>query len=258
MYRSKEERDISKQGGVSKNSNWFCKLGYKAALALPASQDDKLVQMVKSKLKQGGFKDIMVYSNGGKVTSSNVVKSNPFSRSECERKECMMCSVEPSKGRCTRAGSCYTITCNRLPCKGLVEGEVDRLEDLEVPMARYAGESSRTLYTRGAKHLALYTGSNAQKSTSFMWRHCQVAHGGIMGTEDGLGDFRMDQVSSHRDPLSRVLREALEIQELENNEIGWKTVNQDGRKIHCLNSKQEYFQNVIPRTVQIRGNLQEF
>ena len=79
-----------------------------------------------------------------------------------------------------------------------------------------------------------------------------------MGTEDGLGDFRMDQVSSHRDPLSRVLREALEIQELENNEIGWKSVNQHGRLIHCLNSKQEYFQTVIPRTVQIRGNLQEF
>ena len=78
-----------------------------------------------------------------------------------------------------------------------------------------------------------------------------------MGTMDGMGDFKMDLVSLHRDPLSRVLREALEIQELENNELGWRSVEQDGRKMHCLNSKQEYFQNVIPRTIQIRGNLQE-
>ena len=130
--------------------------------------------------------------------------------------------------------------------------------DLEVPIARYAGESSRTPYTRGAQHLTLYTGSVAQKSTSFMWRHCQAAHGGIMGNMDGLGDFRMNLVSSHRDPLSRVLRESLDIQELENNELGWRSLNQDGRQIHCLNSKQEYFENVIPRTIQIRGNLQEF
>ena len=78
-----------------------------------------------------------------------------------------------------------------------------------------------------------------------------------MGTTDGMGDFKMDLVSSHRDPLSRVLREALQIQELENYEIGWRSVEEDGRQIHCLNSKQEYFQNVIPRTIQIRGNLQE-
>ena len=214
--------------------------------------------MVKSRLEQGGFKDIMVYSNGEQVTSSSVVKSNPFPRLQCQRKECLMCSVEPSKGKCTKAGSCYTIKCNRLPCKDMLEGEEGRQGDLEVPMARYAGESSRTLYTRGASHLNLYTGSDAQKSTSFMWQHCKVAHGGIMGSMDGLGDFRMDQISSHRDPLSRVLREALEIQELENNDIGWRSVNLDGRQINCLNSKQEYFQNVIPRTIQIRGNLREF
>ena len=114
--------------------------------------------MVQSRLEQGGFKDIIVYSNGGQVTSSSVVKSNPFPRLHCERKECLMCSVEPSKGKCTRAGACYTITCNRLPCKDLLEGEVGRLGDLEVPMHRYSGESSRTLYTRGATHLTLYTG----------------------------------------------------------------------------------------------------
>ena len=61
----------------------------------------------------------------------------------------------------------------------------------------------------------------------------------------------------YRDPLARVLREAIEIQELENLEFGWSSVEAHGRKVKCLNSKQEYFQNVIPRTVQMRGNLHE-
>ena len=47
-------------------------------------------------------------------------------------------------------------------------------------------------------------------------------------------------------------------QELENSEIGWTSVEQDGRKALCMNSKQEYYQNVIPRTIQIRGNIHEF
>ena len=58
--------------------------------------------------------------------------------------------------------------------------------------------------------------------------------------------------------MARVLKEAIEIQNLENGELGWRSVAESGRKVICLNSKQEYFQNVIPRTVQMRGNLHEF
>ena len=59
-------------------------------------------------------------------------------------------------------------------------------------MAQYAGETARTPYTKGSRHLALYTGS----------------------------DFKMDITSHHRDPLSRVLKEAIDIQNLENGEAG--------------------------------------
>ena len=67
----------------------------------------------------------------------------------------------------------------------------------------------------------------------------------------------MDLNSPYKDPLARVLREAMEIQKMENMEFGWRSLELDGRKTLCLNSKQEYYQNVIPRTVQIRGNLHE-
>ena len=78
-----------------------------------------------------------------------------------------------------------------------------------------------------------------------------------MGTQDGVGDFKMDLIAPFKDPLARVLREAMEIQELENREIGWTSTERDGRQTKCMNSKQEYYQNVIPRSIQIRGNIHE-
>ena len=160
-------------------------------------------------------------------------------------------------GKCSKSGACYIISCSRPPCKDIMEDEVDREGDIQVPLAQYAGETARTPYTRGAKHLSLYTGSDKEKSKSFMWKHCESAHGGIVGPQNGVLDFKMGLIAPYKDPLARVLREALEIQNLENLELGWRSVEQDGRKIQCLNSKQEYYQNVIPRSVQIRGNLHE-
>ena len=160
-------------------------------------------------------------------------------------------------GKCWKSGACYLISCSRLPCKDIMEGEEDRVMDLQVPLAQYTGETSRTPYTRGAKHLSLYTGSETEKSKSFMWRHCEAVHGGVLGSQNGVGDFKMDIIAPYKDPLARVLREAIEIQKLENNEVGWRSVEHDGRKTQCLNSKQEYYQNVIPRSVQIRGNIHE-
>ena len=53
MYRSKEEREleVSEKGGRDRNSNWFGKLGYKAALALPATKEDKLVGIIRKSQK---------------------------------------------------------------------------------------------------------------------------------------------------------------------------------------------------------------
>ena len=259
MYRSKQERELERQakGGKTCNSTWFSALGYKATVILPATKDDGFINLVRSRLAAVDVKNILVCSDGGQVSSSAVVKSNPFPRADCERRDCLMCLQEPSKGRCSKSGAFYTISCNRLPCKEIVEGEQGREGDMMTSMAQYTGETARTPYTRGARHVSLYQGSEAEKKTSFMWRHCETVHGGRTGPDGGVRDFRMDLVAPFKDPLSRVLREALEIQNLENNDLGWRSLAQDGRRIHCLNSKQEYYQNVIPRSVQIRGNLQD-
>ena len=174
------------------------------------------MSMVRSRIEGAGIKNILVTSDGGQVVSSSVVKSNPFPRMDCERFNCMVCWEGPSGGKCAKSGACYTIKCNRPPCRVISEGEGDRACDLQVPMAQYAGKTARTPYTRGSRHLELYTGSVNERSKSFMWRHCVGTHGGVLGDHGGRGDFKMDIISHHRDPLTRVLKEAIEIQNLEN------------------------------------------
>ena len=159
-------------------------------MTLPATPGDRLINIVKSKLEGAGVKGILVSSDGSQVSSSSLVKSNPFPRMDCARVNCMVCWGEPSGGKCAKSGACYTVTCNRLPCRVINDGEGDRSNDIQIPMAQYAGETSRTPYTRGARNLALYTGSEKEKSKSFMWRHCLEVHGGVIGNQGGGRRFQ--------------------------------------------------------------------
>ena len=257
MYKNKADRIAKRmeKGGENQNSNWFSKLGYKAVITLPATSQDQLIKRVKENLQKANIKDILVTSDGGEQVCNSVVRSNPFPRENCGR-ECMVCVFQPSNGQCSKSGVCYEISCNRAPCRQLDENEEGHESERDLPpLAKYAGESSRTAYTRGTKHLQLYRGTMKQKTNSFMWRHCEETHEGIMGEEDGLRDFKMDVVEQYKDPLSRQLRESLEIVDLENRELGWRP--EFGRKIVCMNSMMEYFQCEISRTVHSKGNLKE-
>ena len=154
----------------------------------------------------------LVTEDGGRSVKSDLVRSNPFTaEGACGRKECLMCSVEPSKGKCWKANVLYKITCNRSPCNSA--GKVPT----------YVGETCRSTCTRGAQHFALYKG---KKDNSFMWKHTLDKHQGKIGESD----YKMEQVNQFQDPLTRILQEAVTIQR---NETDEKTEN--------LNSKMEYY-----------------
>ena len=99
--------------------------------------------------------------------------------------------------------------------------------DDNIATPTYCGESSRSAFRRGAEHFSLYT--NRFKS-SFMLRHCQLAHNGVFGDKGGMGDFSLEHISTFKDNLTRILEEAVLIQALEEDD-----------KVECLNSKAEYF-----------------
>ena len=75
-----------------------------------------------------------------------------------------------------------------------------------------------------------------------MWRHTLEAHGGIIGPLNGLNDYSMKVTDNFKDPLSRILDEAVRIKDLE-----------DDPSVNCLNSKGEYFQSQYIRTSYQKG-----
>ena len=72
-----------------------------------------------------------------------------------------------------------------------------------------------------------------------MRRHCEAGHGGVLGFQNELEDLKMDLIASYKEPLTRVLREAILIQKMENMELVCRSVEPDSRKVKFLNSKQE-------------------
>ena len=115
-----------------------------------------------------------------------------------------MCSNEPSGGKCWSSSVVYNISCNRRPCKGEEEGCAHE----------YVGETSRSCFTRGSQHLALYV---KKSDSSMMWRHTEKVHGGMIGSKKGIHDFTMKRLSTFGDCLTRIVEEAVEIKEMEGN-----------------------------------------
>ena len=75
-----------------------------------------------------------------------------------------------------------------------------------------------------------------------MWRHALEAHGGVIGPLNGLKDFSMKVTGTFKDPLTRILNEAVRIKDLE-----------DEPSVNCLNSKGEYYKSQYIRTSYHKG-----
>ena len=138
-----------------------------------------------------------------------------------------MCSNGPSNGKCWSSSVVYKVSCNR--CVGQTHS--------------YVGETSRSPYTRGVQHLALY---NRKNDTSFMWRHTRDHHHGVIGHDRGSHDFTMKRLSTFKDPLTRIIEEAVEIKEQE-----------DDRNVRSLNSRQEYFGAELVRSSFFKGPIDQ-
>jgi hypothetical protein len=104
---------------------------------------------------------------------------------------------------------------------------------------KYMGESSRSPLTRASQHLAAY---RKREDKSFMWEHTVQEHGGLVGSSK---DFVLTVTATDRDPVRRVLREAVRIRHAAAGGQESFTMA-DGTEIktgtHLLNDKQnEWF-----------------
>ena len=284
MYRSKQERkeQIVMAGGRPDKSDWYKKLGKEVTVTVPATVDSKLAEEVRDNLKNVKDGDkYLVLEDGGRSIHQDLIRSNFGPRANCDRPSCLPCQSGPTHGKCYKPNIGYRVACAREPCTltapelGMRDQQRSRNDsDMEddnsdeeddhahhepqqsdhcPPGAAYEGETSRTAFTRGQQHLQLYRGSHKQREKSFMWHHTREVHGGVIGDQGGLGDYKMEVVSRFSDPMSRILEEAVRIREAESLDLGWSEAN--GKRTICLNGKLEYFQSQMVNTNFSKGSL---
>ena len=195
-------------------------MGYDNMLMVPATVKGKLTEQISKVIRNsdapGGYRTLLL-EDGGTSVQRDLVKSNPFQEKSCSRKGCLVCRNSEGRGSCWASNQVYEITCNRAPCS----------VDDGAPKPKYVGETSRTPYTRGKGHLALYKSKN---EGSLMWRHTGSCHGGVVGREGGVKDYKMEPKERFREPLTRIMNEAVRIE-----------MQEKDPKVISLNSKREYF-----------------
>ena len=76
MYKEPTDRQKDKQ--------WFQKLGYKASLNVPTTQDSKLAKLIQTKLKSKG-QEIKVTEPAGPSITRSLQVSNPNPAPNCKR-----------------------------------------------------------------------------------------------------------------------------------------------------------------------------
>ena len=195
----------------------YCPLA-STVLFMPATPCSELASRIRKKAlenNQGRDWTIKVVEMSGKSLTSCLQKSNPSPKAPCTDASCMSCP-QGILGICSKEGCVYKISCTHPLC-----GEGGE---------RYWGESSRTLSIRQGEH---QRSLEKEKQESVLWTHCAQHHDGEKQ------HFKMELVSEHRDPLSRLVKEGV-------------MINRD-TTTKRMNNKSNFHQPKVTRTIRVRG-----
>ena len=235
-------------------TEWIRKTGHDITAALPLTVDNKLRNKLSQALSKFRWKIKFVDSLGPTI-NSQLMRSNHNPPAKCDRDRCVMCSIKPSNMRCHKSNIGYRFLCHREPCVSnldLTKLSTDKLLDQlsanpgqDNPPAVYEGESFRVPYRRGLQHLTKYTGRN--KDSSWMWNHTKEVHGGVIGDNKGLFDYRFVLLDNYRDNLSRQSSEGFRQLQFEKK--------QTQNRAACLNSKIDYIRPFKTHLSVNRGNI---
>ena len=230
MYRSQEERlkqkEVEKQS--SSKDGWFRSDGATSTLTVPSTPNGALAEKVRENLSRGrqpAGTRTKVIESGGVLTNAGILKSNQFPITNCLRADCVLCFQKDGEKptTCQVNGIGYQGQCSRCPDKTM-----------------YVGESSKTGYTRMKQHFMNYKTASEDKlpalpeenerdPKSWMWEHVREMHDGVVGVNEGKGDFEMSVTGVFRKCLERQVFEGVRIQKCED----------EGGSL--LNSKKEFF-----------------
>ena len=181
---------------------------------------------------------VKVVEKPGAPILSGMAPNNPFKSPMCPKPDCPLPSGN-CLGKCAIENILYKASCNICKNTQMEEGTT---ED-QVIHRTYIGETARTLRIRANQHLndlkRCSKNQNLEEGTSWMWDHLKSTHGSLTN-KNPHEDFSFDVISSHKDPMTRQIMEAVRIQKALGNgtHVGHKGSK---HSIISLNRKNEYF-----------------
>ena len=254
MFRTKEEREeqINATGGRKTKANWFrnTRDNTTTTMTVPTTPGGLLLKNLQTSLAScpaPGKCRTKVLEGEGVTVQRQIVRSNPFPRSTCGRPDCVLDQQSDGgcKEQCYQEGVGYCSTCSR--CR---ENQVENGKTLEdATNYSYTGETARPLYTRAKQHLDAYRSHmNGRTPTeSWMWDHTVSHHGGVVGPDQGQGDYNFRLQGKFSKSLNRQVDEAVRLGQIDSNGKVLDDRGQWGGPVISLNSRGEYFR---PRIMQ--------
>ena len=222
-----------------KKYSWYKAGGFSTVIFCPYTPNGELAKRWREIEARGaetrGWRFKVVEQAGRQVRS--LLCRNPWA-GQCEDPKCFI-HTTGGKGNCSRPGCTYKVQCLACEQQGPDTVPADEEQDGSRPgqgvvgvpcLALYHGQSGYSGKTRGLDH---EQDKRTKRQTNAMVRHSNLYHGGREV------NFRMSVVSLHKDPVSRLCREGVDI----------IAGNQD----ILLNSKEEFLQGAVPSTRTQRG-----
>ena len=256
MFRTKEEREeqYKTKGGRKSKSNWFRddKEKTTTTTTVPTTSGGLLAKQMQTTLEScpaPGRCRTKVLEGGGVTVKQNIVRSNPFPRQSCGRPDCILdqTSDKGCRERCFKEGVGYSSRCTR--CRAAGQHVDGRPPDRPVNYT-YSGETARTIYTRSKQHLANYKSHRAGRKAveSWMWEHTVSHHGGVVGPDQGQGDYEFRIEGVFQKPLQRQVDEAVRLGQIDSHGCLIEDVGGEwGSPVVSLNTRGEFFK---PRIMQ--------
>ena len=184
----------------------------------------KKLQKVENDISKLTGDRVKIVERGGTTLKRMLVKSNPWAGSFCGRDNCLPCMSSDGDQDCFLKGVVNDMTCTKC------EEEANERKDVNVPIYRYTGTTSRSLYERGAEHLKAFKDKDIEKSV--LLKHSHDKH------EGNFVQFSMKIIKKHYSAFQRLVHEAVRIER-----------NSRDKNISSLNSKSEYGRGHLPRLI---------
>ena len=175
---------------------------FSSVLQVQSSKGGRLAKeilKIEPRLAKSTGYTVKIVEKGGKPLSNLFPKS--LSSNKCHRNDCIPCSNVSIKSSslCKVKSVVYEGVCNM--CE-----ETHRLDRSQPHKGKYIGQTARTLYERCDEHVKSY---KRMDKSSFMFKHWATCHSDVL--DPPVFSFKV--LKCHKDPLTRMVHEALSIQE---------------------------------------------